>query len=70
MNQPRRLFLQLGVLALSLVCARAETLTVATYNIENYCAANRVIEAGYRTDGFVAKSRVRERLGAGRPRRG
>ena len=29
---------------------RAETLTVATYNIENYCAADRVTEAGYRKD--------------------
>ena len=29
---------------------RAETLTVATYNIENYGPANRVTEAGYRKD--------------------
>jgi endonuclease/exonuclease/phosphatase family metal-dependent hydrolase len=29
---------------------RAETLTVATYNIENYTAADRVTEAGYRQD--------------------
>jgi len=29
---------------------RAETLTIATYNIENYCPANRVTEAGYRKD--------------------
>ena len=28
----------------------AETLTVATYNIENYTAADRVTEAGYRQD--------------------
>lgn len=30
--------------------ARAETLTLATYNIENYGPANRVTEAGYRKD--------------------
>ena len=29
---------------------RAETLTLATYNIENYGPANRVTEAGYRKD--------------------
>ncbi len=29
---------------------RAETLTIATYNIENYGPANRVTEAGYRKD--------------------
>ena len=32
------------------VAARAETLTLATYNIENYGPANRVTEAGYRKD--------------------
>jgi endonuclease/exonuclease/phosphatase family metal-dependent hydrolase len=31
-------------------CARAETLTIATYNIENYGPANRVTDAGYRKD--------------------
>ncbi len=30
--------------------ARAETLTLATYNIENYGPANRMTEAGYRKD--------------------
>ncbi len=30
--------------------ARAETLTIATYNIENYGPANRMTEAGYRKD--------------------
>lgn len=30
--------------------ARAETLTLATYNIENYVAADRMTEAGYRRD--------------------
>ena len=28
----------------------AETLTIATYNIENYVSANRITEAGYRKD--------------------
>ena len=35
---------------LALGAAHAETLTVATYNLENYVPANRVTEAGYRTD--------------------
>ena len=30
----------------------AETLTVATYNIENYTAADRVTEAGYAEGWF------------------
>ncbi len=30
--------------------ARAETLTLATYNIENYVATNRMTEAGFRKD--------------------
>jgi endonuclease/exonuclease/phosphatase family metal-dependent hydrolase len=30
--------------------AHAETLTIATYNLENYGLANRMTEAGYRTD--------------------
>lgn len=38
------------VLALLFVAARAETLTIATYNIENYGASNRMTEAGYRKD--------------------
>lgn len=42
-------------LTLVLLCAfvvtlRAETLTIATYNVENYAAANRVTEAGFRKD--------------------
>ncbi|MDP3073417.1 MAG: endonuclease/exonuclease/phosphatase family protein [Opitutaceae bacterium] len=32
------------------VLARAETLVVATYNVENYGPANRMTEAGYRKD--------------------
>jgi endonuclease/exonuclease/phosphatase family metal-dependent hydrolase len=32
------------------VIAPAETLTIATYNIENYGPANRLTEAGYRKD--------------------
>ena len=40
----------LGCLGLLGTCIRAETLTIATYNIENYCAANRVTEAGYRKE--------------------
>lgn len=32
------------------VSLRAETLTVATYNVENYGPANRMTEAGYRKD--------------------
>ncbi|MEY2879964.1 MAG: hypothetical protein RLZZ15_2344 [Verrucomicrobiota bacterium] len=39
----------LGLLGFSAV-AQAETLTLATYNIENYVAANRMTEAGYRKD--------------------
>ncbi len=30
--------------------AQAETLTIATYNVENYTAADRMTEAGYRKD--------------------
>lgn len=37
-----KLFLVIGL--------RAETLTLATYNVENYGPANRVTEAGYRQD--------------------
>jgi endonuclease/exonuclease/phosphatase family metal-dependent hydrolase len=36
--------------ALLLGLARGETLTIATYNIENYTAADRMTEAGYRRD--------------------
>jgi endonuclease/exonuclease/phosphatase family metal-dependent hydrolase len=35
---------------LILATARAETLTVATYNVENYVAADRMTEAGYRKE--------------------
>jgi endonuclease/exonuclease/phosphatase family metal-dependent hydrolase len=39
------------LLALAVASAlRGETLTVATYNVENYVAANRMTEAGYRKD--------------------
>lgn len=37
-------------LALLLSGVRAETLTIATYNIENYGSSNRMTEAGYRKD--------------------
>ncbi len=37
-------------LLVGLAAVRAETLTVATYNIENYVAADRMTEAGYRKD--------------------
>ena len=50
----RELFLRfLGCLLLNLILVhglRAELLTIATYNIENYGPANRVTEAGYRQD--------------------
>ncbi|HWA10665.1 MAG TPA: endonuclease/exonuclease/phosphatase family protein [Opitutaceae bacterium] len=39
----------LGLLAAPAV-ARAETLTIATYNVENYVAADRMTEDGYRRD--------------------
>lgn len=32
------------------VCVRAETLTIATYNVENYVATNRMTDNGYRMD--------------------
>lgn len=38
------------ILLVPLIAARAETLTVATYNVENYGVANRMTEAGYRKD--------------------
>jgi len=40
----------LAVSLLLLATLRAETLTVATYNIENYGSANRMTEVGYRQD--------------------
>ncbi len=39
-----------GWVGLLLVALRAELLTVATYNVENYGPANRMTEAGYRQD--------------------
>ncbi len=39
-----------GWLLLVMTSVAAETLTVATYNLENYGPANRMTEAGYRTD--------------------
>ncbi len=50
MSKPRGYFLRLGVFALSLGLARAETLTIAAYNVENYAAAHRVTEVGFRKD--------------------
>lgn len=35
---------------LALLPARAETLTIATYNVENYVAADRMTESGFRRD--------------------
>ena len=42
---------------------RAETLTVATYNIENYTAADRMTEAGYRRD-YPKPEAAKQALGA------
>ena len=50
MNHARRLSSLLCIVALCLSSLRAETLTIATYNIENYGPANRMTEAGYRKD--------------------
>lgn len=41
---------RVGVLVLLTWAAHAETLTLATYNVENYGPANRMTEAGYRKD--------------------
>lgn len=46
----RRLKGIIAALVLAVAGLRAETLTVATYNVENYTAANRMSEAGYRED--------------------
>ena len=48
--KPRRTFLCFLCVLLLNVPAFAETLTIATYNIENYGPANRMTEAGYRKD--------------------
>src|SRR5687768_6399778 len=37
-------------LLLLVVAVRGETLTIATYNLENYGPANRMTDAGYRKD--------------------
>lgn len=42
--------LGVGVLALTTSGLRAEILTIATYNVENYGPADRVTEIGYRKD--------------------
>jgi endonuclease/exonuclease/phosphatase family metal-dependent hydrolase len=42
--------LRSGIFALCLVLARAETLTIATYNVENYGPADRMTEVGFRKD--------------------
>lgn len=46
----RRLKGIIAALVLAAAGLRAETLTIATYNVENYTAANRLSEAGYRED--------------------
>ena len=50
MNLCRRLILGLCVGVFFASAGSAETLTIATYNIENYGPANRLTEAGYRKD--------------------
>jgi endonuclease/exonuclease/phosphatase family metal-dependent hydrolase len=45
----RRIWL-LGLVALGTAVGRAEPVTIATYNVENYGSANRLTEAGYRQD--------------------
>ena len=54
MNENSKALRSLRVLLLSLCClvavCRAETLTLATYNVENYGPANRITDAGYRKD--------------------
>mgnify|MGYP001603107197 CR=1 FL=1 len=51
MKGRKRFLGSLGCLLLNLILALrlgAGTLTVATYNVENYTSANRMTEAGYR----------------------
>jgi endonuclease/exonuclease/phosphatase family metal-dependent hydrolase len=43
-------FLRLCALALCLGLVHAETITIATYNVENYGPADRMTEAGFRKD--------------------
>ncbi len=49
MKSVGRMFRWLILFGLAAVL-RGETLTIATYNVENYVAANRMTEAGYRKD--------------------
>lgn len=50
MSSLKYVSLLLGIVALNLDFARAESLTVATYNIENYGPADRMTDAGFRKD--------------------
>ncbi len=50
MNQLTRSSWRLALFVLAAALARAETLTVATYNIENYVATNRMTDGGFRKD--------------------
>jgi endonuclease/exonuclease/phosphatase family metal-dependent hydrolase len=50
MHKGKPLFLCAFLCLLAAVPTGAETLTIATYNIENYTPANRLTEAGYRKD--------------------
>jgi len=50
MQPPLRRRILAGLLVLFAAGLPAETLTLATYNIENYGPANRMTEAGYRKD--------------------
>src|SRR5689334_15007580 len=49
-SKPWLRFLGLCAFALFLSLAQAETLTIATYNLENYGPADRMTEAGFRKD--------------------
>ena len=44
------LFAWVGLAVLSPTEVRAETFTIATYNVENYVSTNRMTDAGYRPD--------------------
>ncbi len=50
MRKTPRVLFWLGVACGVVAGLRAETLTVATYNVENYGAADRMTEAGYRKE--------------------
>ena len=45
-----RVIITAGFALLLATLSRAETLKIVTYNVENYVAANRMTEAGYRED--------------------